>query len=260
LEKIIREDKMTKNNAIAITAIISGVILIIALITLFAFKPLSTGANTVNVQGTATVKAMPDLITIYFSIQTDGEDSAEATEANTAIYDELVTELIKLGFERKEIVTEDFNVYPNYNWVNGRQVDDGYKATHSVRVELSIDESDQISEVIDAGVNAGAGVSYINFELTQESQNKYKAEAMKLAASDARIKAEAVAEGFDKKVGALVSTSVNDFGYYPWNLYSASDSGSGIREDAAMAKGVVANMQPGEKEISASISAVFKLR
>ena len=248
---------MTKNNAIVVTLIISTVIIVLALLALFVFKPVSS-SNTVNVQGMATVKAMPDLITVSFNIETKNKTSAGATEANTKIYDELVLALVSLGFDKKEIVTEGFNVYPDYDWINGRQVDNGYRAYHSVKIELSINESDQISEVIDAGVNAGAGVSYINFELTQEAQNKYKAEAMTLAAEDARIKAEAVASGFNKNVGKLVSTSVNDFGYYPWNLYATS--GSGIREDASMAKEVVANMQPGEKEITASVGAVFKLR
>ncbi len=249
---------MTKNNtAIGVTAILSALIIIIAVIALVAFKPVSSG-NTVNVQGTATIKAMPDLITVSFNIETKNATSAGATEANDKIYDELVNQLVLLGFEKEKIVTDSFNVYPNYNWVNGRQLDNGFRATHSVKVELSMNQSDMISEVIDAGVNAGAGVSYINFELTKESQNKYKAEAMKMAAEDARVKAEAVASGFDKKVGNLVSTSVNDYGYYPWNLYSSSSSGAG--EDVAMAKQVAANIQPGEEEITASVSAVFKLR
>lgn len=250
---------MTKNNAIAITAIISGVILIIALVYLFAFQSVIGGtSNTVDVTGYSTVKANPDLITVYLTIEAKNSTSAGATQESTQIYDKLVTDLIKLGFEKKEIVTESFNVYPQYNWINGRQIEDGYLATHSVKVELSINESDKILDVIDAGVNAGAGIGSINFELSQELQNKYKAEAMKLAAEDARIKAESVASGFDKKVGKLVSTYVNDFGYYPWNLYASS--GSGMMEDARMAKDVVANIQPGEKDITASVSAVFKLR
>jgi hypothetical protein len=251
---------MTKqNNAIAVTAIISGVILIIALVYLFAFQSLVGGySNTVDVTGYSTIKANPDLVSVYLSIESKNLTSAGATQENTEIYDKLVTDLIILGFERKEIVTESFNVYPDYSWVNGKQIDNGYRAYHSVKIELSINDSDKILDVIDAGVNAGAGVGSINFELSQESQNKYKAEAMKLAAEDARIKADAIAGGFNKKVGKLISTHVDDFGYYPWNLYSTS--GDGREEDVAIAKQVIANIQPGEKEITASVSAVFKLR
>ena len=98
---------MSKNNAIVVTSIISGVILVIALIALFTLSPAST-ENTVNVQGIATVSAMPDEIGVYFNIQTNGETSSEAKDANSEIYNKLLTELVLQGFERKEIVTENF--------------------------------------------------------------------------------------------------------------------------------------------------------
>lgn len=248
-----------KNNAIIVTSIISGVILIVSLVALVVLGgSASTGENTVNVQGIATVKAMPDLITVYFNVETKAETSVEAKDDNSEILNRLIDALVAQGLDRNDIITENFNVYQNYEWTDEGREDDGFKATHSVKVELSIDEEDKIGDVIDAGVNAGALVSYINFELTQKSQNMYKAEAMKLAAEDARIKAESVAEGFGKNVGKLVNVQVNDFGYYPWNVYSAK--GIGFAEDAVMAQEVASNIQVGDKEIRSTISATFKLR
>ena len=251
--------KMSKqNNSIAITAIISGVILVIALIALFSFGGTSIKENSLSVQGLATVEAMPDVIGVYFNIETKAETSSEAEEKNSEIFNEFLTEMVLLGFERKDIVTENFNVYPNYDWTDEGREEDGYIASHSVKVEISSDEKDKLGSIIDAGVDAGAGISYINFELSQELQNQYKAQAMKLAAEDARIKAESVAEGFNKKVGKLVSVQVNDFGYYPWNVYSAR--AGGYMEDAVLAKETVTSIQPGEKEVSATVTASFKLR
>lgn len=243
-----------ENDSIKITAIISGVVLIIALVALSSMNPTQ---NTVNVQGLATVKAMPDLIGVYFNIETKGKTTQEVKDSNSEILNKLITELEKQGFEREEIVTQNYNIYPDYEWNNGKRTDKGFVATHQIRVEIVTEESEKLGAVIDAGADAGAGISYINFELTQDSQNKYKAEAMKLAAEDAKIKAEAVAQGFDKKIGKLVSTSVNDYGYYPWNVYSSK---SGVYEDDyAEAQEAASNIQPGEKDITASVSAVFKL-
>jgi hypothetical protein len=254
---------MTKNNAIAVTAIISGVILLIAILALVTIKPVSSG-NTVTVQGISEIKAMPDLITVYFSIETKGETSAEATENNSAIMEDLTNALIKEGFAKGDIKTESFNVYPNVYWDGTKQKEDGFKASHSVKIELSIDELDKLGKVVDAGVNAGAGISYINFELTQEAQNKYKAEALGLAAEDAQVKADSVAAGFGKSAGKLVSVQVSDFGYYPWNVYTAksydSVAGSSSEEDVAMARQVAVNIAPSEQEITASISATFRIK
>jgi uncharacterized protein len=251
-----------KNNAIAITGIVSAAIVLVALgFLIFGADSGSSniGGNELNVQGQATVKAMPDLVTVYFRAETNASTTQEAKDLNSEITDELITNLVKLGFERDEIVTENFNVYQEYDWTEDKgRIAKGFKATHSIKVEIPVDKMDDIGEVVDAGVDAGALISYINFELTQESQNKYKAEAMKLAAEDARVKAEAVAEGFDKKVGKLISVQVNDFGYYPWNVYSSS--GYDLDQDAVMAKEAATNIQPGEREVSATVSAGFKLR
>ena len=249
-----------KNTAIIVTSIISGVILITAIITLlFVNSAIGVKGNAVTVEGIATIEAMPDQVVVYFNIETTGDTSNEAREANSEILNDLILGLAGLGIPQAEIITENYNIYPNYDWDNGKRIEKGYRATHSVKVTVDPEQTELIADVVDAGALAGAGISYINFELTQESQNKYKAEAMKLAAQDAKIKAEAIAEGFGKKVGRLISTSVSDFGYYPWNIYSSRDEeGSGAGE-IAVAKQAVSNIQPGEKEITSRITASFKI-
>ena len=246
-----------RNPPIIITTIISIVVLAIVFALIFTLKPASTG-KTVNVQGTATVSAIPDLVSVYFNIETKADTAVEAKSNNFIIVDELISALLALDFDREEIVTENFNLYPNYEWRNDKREENGYVASHAIKLELSTEDSEIIGEVIDAGVDAGANVNYINFELSQELQSQYKSEAMKLAASDAKIKAESVAIGFGKNVGKLVSVQVDNFGYYPWNVFSSQ--GAGVMEDAIMAKEVAVSIQPGEREISATVSAVYKLK
>lgn len=246
-----------ENNAIIVTSIISGVILIIAILAILTMSGNSTD-NRVNVDGIATVKAMPDLVGVYFNIESKADTSIEAKDKTSEVLNKLVDELMeKEGLSRDEIVTENFNLYPNYEWDgNGKRTEKGYIATHAVTVKIPANETEKVGRIVDIGVDAGALVSYINFELTQESQNKYKAKAMKLAAQDARIKAESVAVGFNKKVGDLISVNVNDFSYYPWNVYSAS----GMAEDSVALKESLSNIQPGEKEVTARVSATYELK
>ncbi|MFA5953267.1 MAG: SIMPL domain-containing protein [Candidatus Pacearchaeota archaeon] len=241
-----------KNNSIAITAIISGVILVIALV--FAFSGFASGKK-VEVQGTSTVNAVPDLVSIYFNVETKGATGTEARDKNENITNNLKNSLIDLGFDEERITTENLNIYEEYTWVNDKRISQGYVAVHSLKLEMSVDEFDQIGGVIDAGVNSGANINYINFELSTELQNQYKAEAMKLAAQDARIKAESVASGFNKKVGRLVSVQVVDFNYYPWIAYS-NDVGA----SAESVKSSVASITPEEREITSTVNAVYRIR
>ena len=255
-----QKDKRGKmEKSVAITLIIVLGIVFVAFLGFLVFINLNPSiTNTVSVNGQSSIDVTPDLVTVYFNVETKADTAQEAKDKNAEIVDSVITELIKERFERKQIETQNFNIYPNYDWNNGNQKITGYTATHSLKVELSTEDADKIGDVIDAGVDAGANINYINFELSQEKQNQYKAEAVKLASEDARIKAEAIAEGLNKKLGALVSVSDNSFDYYPWPIYQArADSGIAIAEEAKVA---TTNIQPGEQTISAQVTAIFKLR
>ena len=243
-------------SSVKITLIIVSALIVLALIGGYAFMQTSPATQTVSATGQSTIKAVPDLVTINFIVQTNADTSQEANDKNAEITDKLITDLVKIGFERKDIVTENFNVYPDYDWSNGNQRLKGYIATHNVKVEIPTTNTDRIGKTIDAGVNAGALVSYINFELSSSKQNEIKADALKKAAEDAKTKAGSIAAGLGKRLGEIVSTSSSNFDYYPWPLYSNAE----MKADSAGARQAVTNIQQGEQEVSASVSVVYRIK
>jgi uncharacterized protein len=250
-----------ENNPIVITSIIAGVILLIAILVLSTFSSiLPASKNVITVQGTSSIKVTPNLITVYYNIETNGSTSAIAKDANEVIFNRLQNSIVAAGFDKEDLKTQSYNIYPDTYWDpnNGRQKQEGYKATHSLKLEFSTDELDKLALVIDAGANAGAGVSSINFELTQEAQNTYKAQALKLASEDAQTKADAVAAGFNKKAGKLISVQISEFGYYPWNVYTASSAR--MEDSVAGAKVASMNIAPSSQDITGSVSATFSIQ
>jgi uncharacterized protein len=247
-----------ENHAIAITSIIAGSIIVVALLALFVFIPMSSSTNTMTVQGMSTIKVTPDLVAVFFNIQTNGTTSADANTANTAIYNNLKTSLISLGFTDSQIGTDSYSIYPNIVYdTMGHSTNNGYIAMHTVKLEFAANDTTKLSSVIDSGTNAGAGVSTINFELSQALQNQYKAQALQVASQDAKTKADAVAAGFGKTTGALVSVSVDNFNYYPWPIYASSSSAPSVAN--AGAKVATMNLAPTSQDVTASVSATYKL-
>ena len=249
---------MKLKSSVQITLIIVIGIILLTLISIFTLTSVfSSSKDSLQVNGQSTIKAVPDLITLSYNIETKGNTSKEAEDLNSDIVNDLIYQVVQLGFEKEELKTENFNIYPEYDWQSGEQKLIGYKAVHSLKIELTLDEMNKAGDLIDAGTNAGAGISYINFELSPELEQEYKSKSIKLAAQDAKIKAEAMAEGFDKKVGKLVSVSLSEGNYYsPWRMYDSMEAGGSV----TIAKEAVANIQPSEKEITAYVSAVYKLR
>jgi len=245
-------------SSVKITLIVAlTVILLVAggISTFLILRNESNPPNTVTVDGASNIKATPDLVSVYFNAQTKGNTSKEANDNNAEMVDEIITALVKQGFERKDIQTESFNIYEDIQWINNKEVSKGYIATHQLKIELATNEASKIGDVIDAGVDAGATLNYINFELSTAKQNEYKAQALKEASEDAKIKAEAIASGLGKEVGELVSISTSNFDYRPWAIY---ESVAGVA-DVAMAKQATTNIQPGDQDVNAYISAVFEI-
>jgi uncharacterized protein YggE len=242
-------------KSVQVTSIIVVGVLLAIIIGFVGFKSILYPSKTVNSYGEASISVVPDLVTVYFNVHNSGDDLSEVQEANNQIVNTLKTNLMNIGFAEKDIQTQSFYIGPKYRYSSGKQIQDGYEASHSIKLEMSTDDVSKIGQVIDAGVNAGASINYINFELTQEKQNEYKAQAIKMAAEDAKIKAEALASGLGYKIGKLVSVSNSNFGYSPWNIYTA-------REDsvAGEAKAATTSIQPSEQEIYASVTAVFRIK
>lgn len=242
-------------TSVQITLIIVAAVLLIA-IGISAIYLESRPGTTVNVNGAAEIKAVPDLVSIYFSIDTTASDAKTAKDKNAEIYDAVQTALIKTGLESKDIETEGFSINPEYDWTTGSQKIKDYIAAYSIRVQISTADTGKIGDILDAGVNAGALVNYINFELSLDKQNQYKAQALEQATQDARIKAESIANGLGKQVGSIVSVSDSSFNYNPWPIYANSAAGApGLQE----AKAATTNIQPGEQTIDAGVSIMYKL-
>ncbi|MDD5012296.1 MAG: SIMPL domain-containing protein [Candidatus Nanoarchaeia archaeon] len=247
--------KLKLHKSVQMTLIIVAAVLFISLAGMYFYKSNFSTANTISVSGQGVEKAAPDLISIYFNVDTTGSTSKIAEDANTAIVTKLKSYIVALGFSDDDLKTDNYNIYPEYDYDKTTPTITGYRATHSLKISFSASESDKITSVIDSGTNAGAGISYINFELSPELEQEYKAMAIQTASEDAKIKAEAIAEGFNKRLGRLVSVSLDSYNYYPLRAYDSSVSGT----SAESAKTAVAGITPSEREVTAYVTAIYKL-
>lgn len=249
------DTKAPMSSPVKITLMVIAAVVVLAIIGAYVFLQLKAPQHTVNVNGQATIKALPDVISVYFNIETAGNTAQAAKDNNSAVVDKLTANMIAAGFKKSDVVTQDFSVSPAYKWEYDKQILTGYVARYTIKIELSANKTDKAGQVIDAGVNAGAGVSYINFELSDVKLNTYKAEALKQATLDARTKADSIAQGLGMKVSDIMSISDSSFDYYPWSIYEG-----GLAMNAQAARAATTNIQPGEKDISARVTVTFKLK
>lgn len=242
-----------------ITLIIAGTVILLALIgvyTAFQLSP-SSQMNVITSNGMSEISVSPDKVGLYFNVQTKGNDSKSANDKNSIIADAVITALVKQGFERKDIQTQNYQIYEDFQYTQYSTTSKGWIATQSIVVKMNTSQADKIGNAIDAGINAGATLSYINFELSQELENQYKAQAIKLASEDAKTKAEAMVAGQGRTLGKLVSITDSSFNYYPWRAYDYA-AGASVTENVAMAKSAT-SIQPSSQTISAQVSVSYRI-
>lgn len=254
---------MSKNNLINLKTSIVILVLTIIIISGFIFYQSidNSPKQTVNVKGQAEISALPDIITIYLNVQTNASTAKEAKDENSEISDKVINSLVNSGIQREKISTQNFNVYEDYKWNRDRRIFKGFKATHTIKVELTSNNTDMIGNVVDAGIDNGALLQYINFEISNQKQNEYKAQATLLATQNAKMQAQAMAQGLEMNLGKVISISDTNFGdYSPY--YRAYDSAETAKTDMVGSEvaTVVTNIQPGEQKIYANVNVAYQLK
>lgn len=244
-------------KSVKITLIIAITLIIMVFGSLFFVKSLIDNqdrTNTVTAAGQSKINVIPDLTSVYFIVETKNLTAEQAKNMNNMILDKVKTALVVSGIEENNIKTEQYSINENWEWDGSTSKKNGFVVQHSGKINL--DNADKVGKVIDAIVDNGARINSVNFELSADKENYYKAEALKLATEDAKRKAEAIVSGLNKNLGSLISVQSSDFYYQPWPLYDAREGIIAI-DKSEIQKAV--NVNPSDKEITASVTVSYKI-
>lgn len=201
-------------------------------------------ACKMKVEGKGTVKVLPDMLTVVIGVTVENAQLTVAQKENARIMNQVLDALSDVGIPQEDIQTQNYSVFPQYDYVDGKQILRGYSVTHSLLVTIRNPET--AGEVIDVSVQNGANeISQLMFSL--EDPSRYYTEALERALEDAHRKALSLAA----KMGVSVSprpVSIVEERY----TQGATTGVMGIRSSDA-----VTNIQSGQLEVTASISVLY---
>ena len=210
--------------------------------------------TTITVTGQSKIESLADQVIVYVGIETLKKTTEESKDENAMISDDILTALIKADIPKADIETSSYNIYPeyDYNYETGKQSLKGYKTVNILKIKTK--DFSRVGKIVDSSVDAGAtNIQGINFELSQEKQNQIKTEAISKASEDAKIKAQATAQGLNAKLGRVKSVTIADYNYYPFPIYTA-ESGADVR------KVVSTEILPSKLEVTANVNVVFEIQ
>jgi uncharacterized protein YggE len=199
----------------------------------------------IKVTGIGSVSADPTKATIRIGVVTEDMSLEKAQSENTAKINAVINSLYKMNIPRQDISTAFFDIQPQYDYIEGRQVFRGYRVTNIL--SLTIKDFTIIGEIIDTATANGANrVEDINFSV--ENPSAYYRQALDLAVRNASQKALQLANSF----GTHISPA-------PCRIIELTSSSSmerivNLNQFAVSASPIL----PGQTEIIAQIEAWFQ--
>lgn len=229
--------------------------LVLCLITVAPLAAQSTVDRTVEVSGEATVRAAPDQATIRFAVVTRADTPEEARAENSDASSSALRAVRDMTIPEEQIRMEQLQVRPHrvYDQEQRRQVERGYEAMRAVQVEVhDIDQvPDLVVRVMQAGANRLQSVQY-----GLSDREPVRNEALAAAASNARAKADRLAEALGESVAAVQQIREEHFSF-PRTARQEVGARMMMDEQAAADPEAYA---PGEIEVEARVLVIFGLQ
>lgn len=242
------------NNKLFYVVLALSIALVLMAAALFAGSGTSVqgvSENTIQMNGYAEQKVVPDTASINIGVVIEADTSAAASAENAAIMTAVLEELEALGLEDKDIRTSYVSVYPVYNYDGVRTIE-GYSASNSV--EVTTTNLTLLSDIVDRSAAAGANqIGSVSFSVSDEMQKDLREELIDEAVADASSKAELLADSLDVKIIGVQSSSIID-GLSPRLYYDVAE--------VAMDEmgGSSTPIMPGESTVSMSVQVVYLIR
>ncbi|EBW1876454.1 oxidative stress defense protein [Salmonella enterica subsp. enterica serovar Java] len=162
--------------------------------------------------GTASVDAVPDIATLAIEVNVAAKDAATAKKQADERVAQYLSFLEQNQIAKKDISAANLRTQPDYDYQNGKSILKGYRAVRTVEVTLR--QLDKLNSLLDGALKAGLNeIRSVSLGVAQP--DAYKDKARKAAIDDAIHQAQALAVGFNSKLGPVYSVRYHVSNYQP---------------------------------------------
>ena len=205
----------------------------------------------ISVNGNASVTAQPDIARISMAVVERNKSVSVAQQAASAVSEDILRLVERLGIERQYIDTTGLNIRADYRWnrESNEQELVGYIVERRISVELR--DLDNLGKLLEGAVEAGANqVSPPQFDHTDRAGLHRRALAD--AVRDARANAAAMVAAADAELGDVISIRSGAGAPPPQPMMRAMAAGAVA--DSAAESYVAADMR-----FEAAVSIVYEI-
>lgn len=188
---------------------------------------LPNGPHVVT-SGKASVDATPDIANLAIEVSVSAKDVADAKKQVDERVAQYFAYLEKNGIERKDISAANLRTHPEYDFrKDGGSVLKGYRAVRQVAV--TVRQLDKLNTLLDGALSAGLN-EIRAVELGVANPEAYRDKAREQAMETATRQAQALAKGFNAKLGPIFSVRYQVANYQPVPVARMFKAASAVSE------------------------------
>ena len=250
-------------GAVSLLLLILSVFFIIKIVNEIKLSKSVAYYNSIYVEGSGEVKAIPDIATLSINVSKEGATAKEAQSLLNEGVTKAVDYLKAQQIEEKDIKSEYGGLMPKYSYEkevcytypcpsrDPKIV--GYTATQSIVVKIrEVDNANVVrTGLADLGITDISGPTF-----SIDDEEVYKREAQALAIADAKEKAEILAKNLGVKLGDITNfDEVGQGGCYGGCGYE------GMMMDSVALKSAPAPTLPkGENTITSNVTITYEIK
>jgi uncharacterized protein YggE len=204
----------------------------------------------VAVSGEGLVQATPDRAWIMVSAESRAPSPREAQRRTAELMRPVLDSLRKARVPDDAVRTIGYDLQQEFDFTNGKRVPRGYVARNTI--EVRVDDVGRVGELLESVVNQGAtSVTGLRFDVKDHA--KLERDAVQVAVTNARLKAEAAAAGAGRSLDRLLRIEEAGIASPPTPMPFA-------RAVVADAGGGAPPVAVGQIEVRAQVTVTFTLK
>lgn len=208
--------------------------------------------RSITTTGNGVVITQNNRAVMYLAVETMSPDAKQAAQDNANIMTKVKHAVIGAGAAPDKIETDNYTMYPVYEYDKGKVKSRKYEVNN--RMKVVVEDLTKAGAVMDAAISAGAN-RIENIMFTVRNPGKYKDDALREAAQDARRKADIIAASLGKTVTNIISVTDNSVRVSPRNYMMNAKMAGGND----MAESAATPMEGGDAKVESSVTVVFEI-
>jgi uncharacterized protein YggE len=202
----------------------------------------SNANQQISVDAVGEAEAEPDKAIVNVVVRAEGEDPGSIRDALAEGAADLESALNEEGVEYK---TTNYEIREPY-----RNEPDAPELVGLHGFQITVDNPDNVGNIIDVATNAGAEVSNIRMTLSEEKSKELRDQAIENAMNDAREQADTIASAGDLVVTGVINVDAHQRHYSPVSFDSAPAAQDG-------ASGAPTNIETGQVSVTYNVEVTF---